>query len=64
MSKKADQKSLELAQFKMTISNLYAIVNRRLNHQGDKVASTKQLDKIGQFLVDLEEITQIQAVVD
>ncbi|KAI8901657.1 hypothetical protein BC833DRAFT_576763 [Globomyces pollinis-pini] len=55
--KNASQKSLLLGQVKMATNNLFNIVKNHLNNRLNATSGTlQQLDKIGQFIVDLNEI--------
>jgi hypothetical protein len=57
--KNASQKSLLLGQVKMASNNLFVIVKNHLNNRVSVKAGTlAQLDKIGQFIADLSEITE------
>ncbi|KAI8903214.1 hypothetical protein EDD86DRAFT_233305 [Gorgonomyces haynaldii] len=55
------QKSLELGQVKMAISNLFMVVRNHLNGRLQGGDIRNMLDKIGQFLVDMTAITQESA---
>lgn len=54
----ANKKSLLLGQVKMATNNLFQIVKSHLNNRLNATSGTlAQLDKIGQFIVDLNQIT-------
>nr|KAJ3419835.1 Cilia- and flagella-associated protein 73 [Polyrhizophydium stewartii] len=56
--KNATQKSLLLGQVKMATNNLFNVVKSHLNNRLNSTTDTlAQLDKIGQFIVDLNQIT-------
>jgi flagellar biosynthesis chaperone FliJ len=56
--KNASAKSLLLGQVKMATNNLYFVVKSHLNNRLNVPSGTlAQLDKIGQFIVDLTQIT-------
>ncbi|KAI8919546.1 hypothetical protein BC831DRAFT_481471 [Entophlyctis helioformis] len=56
--KNATQKSLLLGQVKMATNNLFNVVKSHLNNRLNSTTDTlAQLDKIGQFIVDLTQIT-------
>lgn len=55
--KNASQKSLFLGQVKMATNNLFFIVKNHLNSRLNSTSDTlTQLDKVGQFIVDLNQI--------
>lgn len=59
--KNATQKSLLLGQVKMATNNLFNVVKAHLNNRMNSTSDTlAQLDKVGQFIVDLNEITSKQ----
>lgn len=54
----ATQKTLLLGQIKMATSNLFALVKSHLeNRMNNTVDTIEQLDKISQFILDLNQIT-------
>ncbi|XJO77382.1 hypothetical protein BDV3_001970 [Batrachochytrium dendrobatidis] len=56
--KNATQKSLLLGQVKMATNNLFNVVKLHLDNRLNSTSDTlSQLDKIGQFIVDLNQIT-------
>ncbi|KAJ3138758.1 Cilia- and flagella-associated protein 73 [Physocladia obscura] len=56
--KNATSKTLELGQIKMAVNNLFLIVKTHLNSKITNTVDTKiQLDKIQQFMLDLNAIT-------
>jgi flagellar biosynthesis chaperone FliJ len=57
--KNASQKSLLLGQVKMATNNLFVIVKNHLNNRLNVPSGTlAQLDKIGQFIADLNQIVE------